>query len=104
MSNTLRDHASKSDEKVTSDRASTFSSAATLSSDATSEYTLKPDQSEEKEKTGLLKKLGGNTDGFLEKLEAGTPMGRSKALQKELKDTDKRESKNNPTYPAIYVL
>jgi len=94
------------DEKVVSDEASTFSSTATLKPDDASENTLtKPDESQ-KEKTGFFAKLGAKKDGLIEKLEAGTPMGRSNALQKQLKeagDTDKGPRDNNPSYPVMYV-
>jgi hypothetical protein len=68
---------------------------------------LKPDESQKKERAGFLTKIGAKKAGFLDKLEAGTPMGRSKALQKELKeagDTGKGPRDNNPTYPVIYVV
>ena len=96
------------DEKGTSDEVSTFSSDTTLKSDGASEHTLtKSDESLKKEKTGLLAKLGAKKDALVEKLEAGTPMGRSNALQKQLKeagDTDKGPRDNNPTYPVMYVI
>ena len=99
---------SDNDEMPTSDQASTFSPAATLKPDDTSEHTLvKPDESQKKEKVGLLAKLGAKKDGLIEKLEAGTPMGRSNAMQKQLKeagDTDKGPRDNNPTYPLLYVV
>ena len=95
------------DENVVSDEASTFSSTATLKPDDASESTLtKADESQKKEKTGFFAKLGAKKDGLIEKLEAGTPMGRSNALQKQLKeagDTDKGPRDNNPTDPVMYV-
>jgi hypothetical protein len=108
MFKSLKKSVSKSnDEKPTGDQASTFSYATTLKPDDTSEVTLKPDATQKKEKVGMLAKLGAKKDGFLEKLEGGTPMGRSNATQKKLKeagDTDKGPRDNDPTYPVMYMV
>jgi hypothetical protein len=113
MFNPMKKFSSKSeDNKVTSDHASTFSSSSTLKPDHTPKSLVKAhpastEQSAKKEKTGFLTKLGTKGNGLWDKLEADTPMGRSKALQKELKeagDTDKGPRDNNPTYPVIYVV
>jgi hypothetical protein len=124
MFKSLKKSVSKSNnEKPTGDQASTFSYATTLKPDDTSEVTLKPDATQKKEKVGMLAKLGAKKDGFLEKLEGGTPMGRSNATQKKLKggtpmgrsnatqkklkeagDTDKGPRDNNPTYPVMYMV
>jgi hypothetical protein len=89
------------------DLTSTYSSATTLKGDDASDYTLTPGMSQQNKKTGFLTKLGAKKDGLLEKIEAGTPMARSKALQKQLKESGqsiKGRSDNNPTYPVIYVI
>jgi hypothetical protein len=108
MFKSLKKSVSKSDnEKPTDDQASTFSYATTLKPRDASEVALKPDATQKKEKIGMLAKLGAKKDGFLEKLEEGTPMGRSNAMQKKLKeagDTNKGPRDNNPTYPVMYVV
>jgi hypothetical protein len=76
MFKTMKKPPSKSNnEQVISDQASTFSSAATLKSGDASQYTLKPDESQKKDRAGFLTKMGAKKAGFLDKLEAGTPMG-----------------------------
>ena len=85
-----------SKEKVTNDQASTFSSTTTLRSDGASEYTLTADGKKEKEKKGLLAKLETKKDELL----AGTPMGRSNALQKQIKEDGR--STTDPTPVMVF--
>lgn len=108
-----------SKEQATDDRASTFSCATTLKSDTASETTLTPDdqasifssatppksdaafettltpgetQKKEKEKAGILAKLEAKKDELLK----GTPMGRSNALQKQMRGKGRAITASTP--------
>ena len=81
-----------SKEKVTDDQGSTISSATTLRLDGASEYTLTADETQRKGKKGFLAKLETKKDALL----AGTPMGRSNALQKQIKDDGRATTDPTP--------
>jgi hypothetical protein len=96
----LKGSASKSAQKTpTDDQASTYSSTTTLTRDDASEYTLKPNEPQKKEKTSILSKLGMKKNEFV----ANMPIGRSNEYQKELKESGKKVYFHTPTVPLIYV-